>query len=268
MTANPPAEPDRAPALGAGGRGPGAAAPMPPLDGAGPLWLQIRRALAQPILDGRWPPGARIPAETELTERYGASRMTVNKALHSLAHDGLVERRRKRGTIVAERAQEHPVFEIWDVAAEVRRSGAPYSFVVHQRQATDGTGPHGGIDGLPPAAPLLWLLVEHRAGGKPVQLEERLVNLAAAPAARKQAFRKHAPGEWLLRQVPWTEARHAILARAARGATARLLQLEPGSACLVVERQTWNGPVPVTFARLWHPGEQHRLVGRFEPRRY
>lgn len=241
---------------------------MPALDGEGPLWLQIRRALARPILDGSWPSGAKIPAETELTQRYGASRMTVNKALHSLAHDGLVERRRRRGTVVAERAQEHPVFEIWDVAAEVRRSGAAYSFTIHEREVVDGAGRYGSIQGLDPATPLLWLLVEHCADGKPVQLEERLINLAATPAARKQAFRKLAPGEWLLRELPWTEARHAILARAARGASARLLQLEPGSACLVVERQTWNGAVPVTFARLWHPGEQHRLVGRFEPRRY
>ncbi len=241
---------------------------VPSLDGEGPLWLQIRRALARPILDGSWPSGAKIPAETELTERYGASRMTVNKALHSLAHDGLVERRRKRGTVVAERAQEHPVFEIWDVAAEVRRGGGEYGFTIHERELVDGSGRHGGIDGLDAEASLLWLLVEHRAGAQPVQLEERLINLAAAPTARKETFRKLSPGEWLLREVPWTEARHSILARAARGNTARLLQLAPGSACLVVERQTWDGETPVTFARLWHPGEQHRLVGRFEPRKY
>ena len=75
---------------------------IPELDGDGPLWLQIRRALAQPILDGRWPVGARVPGEAELTAHYGAARMTVNKALHSLAEDGLVERRRRRGTVVAE----------------------------------------------------------------------------------------------------------------------------------------------------------------------
>jgi GntR family histidine utilization transcriptional repressor len=30
-----------------------------------------------------------------------------------------------------------------------------------------------------------------------------------------------------------------------------------------VERRTWNGEAPVTYARLWHPGSRHRLVGRF-----
>jgi GntR family histidine utilization transcriptional repressor len=241
----------------------------PKLDGEGPLWLQIRRALAGPILDGRWQPGAKIPAETELTERYGASRMTVHKAIQSLAQDGLVERRRKRGTVVAaERAQEHPVFEIWDIAAEVRRGGGVYSFNIHQRELIDGRSERGHLAGLAPEAPLLWILAEHFADGEPVQLEERLINITATPAAAKQSFRKIPPSEWLLRNVPWTEAEHAILAREARGRIAKLLRLPPGAACLVVERQTWDGTTPITFARLWYPGERHRLVGRFEPRKY
>lgn len=240
----------------------------PELDGEGPLWLQIRRALARPILDGSWPSGSRIPAETELTGRYGASRMTVNKALHSLAQDGLVERRRKRGTLVAERAQEHPVFEIWDMAAEVRRAGAVYRFNIHERAIVGADNEHGRLPGLKEGARLLWLLVGHFSGNHPVQLEERLISLEAAPAAAYESFAATPPSEWLLRQLPWTQAEHVILAREARGRVARLLQLRPGSACLVVERHTWDGATPLTFARLWHPGEQHRLVGRFEPRKY
>ena len=243
-------------------------ATTPELDGDGPLWLQIRRALAQPILDGSWPPGTRIAAETELTERYSASRMTVNKALHSLAQDGLVERRRKRGTIVADRAQQHPVFEIWDVAAEVRRAGAVYTFNIHERAIVGADNEHGRLAGLKDSARLLWLLVEHFSDAHPVQLEERLISLESAPAAARETFRKAPPSEWLLKHLPWTQAEHAILAREARGRIAKLLQLRPGSACLVVERHTWDGDTPLTFARLWHPGEQHRLVGRFEPRKY
>ena len=70
------------------------------LDGEGPLHQQIRRAIARPILAGAWPPGSRIPSEHELMARYGVSRMTVNRALGSLAEEGLVERKRKAGTVV------------------------------------------------------------------------------------------------------------------------------------------------------------------------
>ena len=140
--------------------------------------------------------------------------------------------------------------------------------MLFEREIVSGDGDHGRLPGLGPDARLLWLLVEHFSDGHPVQLEERLINLASAPKALKESFRKSAPSEWLLKHVPWTQAEHAILAREARGRVAKLLQLRPGSACLVVERQTWDGETPVTFARLWHPGEHHRLVGRFEPRKY
>src|SRR5579871_5664248 len=72
---------------------------IPDLDGQGPMWHQIRRVLARPIISGEWPPGTRIPAELDLTKRFRTSRMTVGKAVQSLAKEGLVERKRKLGTV-------------------------------------------------------------------------------------------------------------------------------------------------------------------------
>ena len=54
------------------------------LDGDGPIWQQIRRVLARPIVTGEWPPGTRIPTELTLTKRFRTSRMTVGKAIQSL----------------------------------------------------------------------------------------------------------------------------------------------------------------------------------------
>src|ERR671913_1575743 len=97
------------------------------LDGDGPLHQQIRRAIARPILAGAWAPGRRIPSEHELMARFGVSRMTVNRALASLAGEGLVERKRKSGTVVAPPSAERAVFEIWDITAEMARAGARHA---------------------------------------------------------------------------------------------------------------------------------------------
>ena len=93
------------------------------LDGQGPLWQQIRRALIRPMRDGTWPPGTKIPKEIEIMERYGAARMTVHRALRSLAAEGSISRRRRAGTVVADRPPERPLLEIWDIGAEVERLG-------------------------------------------------------------------------------------------------------------------------------------------------
>ncbi|HEX8666522.1 MAG TPA: histidine utilization repressor [Beijerinckiaceae bacterium] len=235
------------------------------LDGDGPLHQQIRRAIARPILAGAWPPGRRIPSEHELMARFKVSRMTVNRALASLAGEGLVERRRKSGTMVAAPSAERAVFEIWDISAEIARGGAVYAMTLLSREAGPATAEDAERLRVPVGAPVLHLALCHAADGVPVQLEERLVNLSAAPRILDQSFETVAPGRWLLDHVPWTEAEHAIRAAAASSEIARRLKIPRGAACLCVERRTWRGPEPITFARLTSPAGAQVLVGRFRP---
>lgn len=246
-------------------RPPGPAVEAPALDGEGPLWLQIRRALAQAILSGEWPAGTRVPPELALTDHYRTSRMTVNKAIQSLAAEGLVARRPKTGTLVTERARARPVLEIWDAADAVHREGGRYGYRLIETGLVAPDQPVRADLNVGPEAPVLHLQCIHLSNDRPFQLEERFVNVAAAPDIVRQPLTDISPGQWLLANVPWTEARHAISARGAPPEVAAQLGLEVGMACLVVERRTWNGDVPITLGQFWYPGDDHRLEGRFRP---
>jgi len=101
--------------------------------------------------------------------------------------------------------------------------------------------------------------------GDVVQLEHRFINLAAVPQADNESFDTIAPGRWLLDHVPWSEAEHTIRAESADARIARLMHVERGAACLVIERRTWQGRKAITLARLVHPGARHALTGRFRP---
>jgi GntR family histidine utilization transcriptional repressor len=237
------------------------------LDGKGPIWQQIRRALADPILSGQWPPGTRIPNETALTKRFRASRMTVGKAVRSLAGDGLVRRHRKIGTLVAERAQERPVFEIWDIPQLVARSGGSYGYRLLDCRKLADDPQHCKLLGVPTGTAILWMRCLHLSDELPFQLEERLVNIEAAPNITCQPLESQSPGGWLLAAVPWTEAQHEIHARAAPRAIAKDMKVRAGTACLVVDRRTWNNGTPVSLARMWHAGSEHHLTGHFKPSR-
>ena len=103
---------------------------------------------------------------------------------------------------------------------------------------------------------MLRLLLCHAADGTPVQLEERLVNLDAAPGILEARLDLVAPGRWLLDHVPWTEAEHLIGAVAATSEVARHLNIRRGAACLCVERRTWRGEAPITFAAADEPGRR------------
>ena len=234
------------------------------LDGEGLLWQQIRRAIARPILSGTLPPGTRIPAEDDLMKLTGAAKMTVHKAIRSLAVDGLVERKPKLGTIVALRSTEQPVFEILDVAAHIGQASGQYGYRSRSITIQNATVEQASLLKTTPGAPLIVVICVHFSGEAVFQVEERLVNRTAV-AVKPALFQKTPPSRWLVDHVPWTEAEHTISARPARGEIAELLGVRAGTACLVIERRTWNVDVPITYARLWHAGDQHKLFGRFKP---
>lgn len=73
------------------------------LDRSGPvpLYHQLQQWVGNRILCGDLPPGAQLPNELEICDRLGVSRGVVRQALAGLTHDGLVERRRGKGTFVA-----------------------------------------------------------------------------------------------------------------------------------------------------------------------
>jgi GntR family transcriptional regulator, arabinose operon transcriptional repressor len=72
-----------------------------------PLYYQVYASLLQRIQGGEFPPGSFIPAERQLTEDYGVSRITIIKALNELSREHHIKRQQGRGTVVlhpAERA--------------------------------------------------------------------------------------------------------------------------------------------------------------------
>ncbi|MDQ1153667.1 histidine utilization repressor [Brevundimonas sp. SORGH_AS_0993] len=226
-----------------------------------PLHRRIYADLESRILSGELAPGDRIPFEHELTARYGCSRMTVSKAIGELAGRGLVTRRRRAGTFVAQPKAHAAVLAIPDLRAEVQARGQTYGYALLarvERAPADAEEAELAAGGR-----LLDLTCLHRADQAPFALERRLIALNAAPEAALVDFKAVPPGSWLLESAPWTEAENRIAAVEADAATARLLERAPGAACLCVERRTWRDGQGVT--RVWQtfPGDRYDLVARF-----
>lgn len=66
-----------------------------------PIYYQIREQLRQQILSGELKPGDPLPSEAQICVQCGVSRMTARLALSQLANEGLVVRRKGRGTFVS-----------------------------------------------------------------------------------------------------------------------------------------------------------------------
>ena len=66
-----------------------------------PLYMQIKDALKQRILDGDYSAHERLPSESELMKMFGVSRITVRQSLRDLHSDGLVFSVQGKGTFVS-----------------------------------------------------------------------------------------------------------------------------------------------------------------------
>jgi DNA-binding LacI/PurR family transcriptional regulator len=69
-------------------------------EGKVPRYRQVYGALERGIRTGRWKGGDRLPSEAQLVRDFGASRITVGRAVRDLQLAGLVERHAGSGTFV------------------------------------------------------------------------------------------------------------------------------------------------------------------------
>jgi GntR family transcriptional regulator len=73
------------------------------LDSHIPYYIQVEEVIRTRIREGVWVPGDRLPSEAELCEMFDVSRTVVRQALQNLIHEGLIKRRKGKGSFVAER---------------------------------------------------------------------------------------------------------------------------------------------------------------------
>ena len=237
------------------------------LDQNGSLSGQIKRSLGSLIVSGRLKPRQRLPSEELLTATIGCSRMTVYQAMKSLADEGLIVRHRRRGSFVADAPVRNPVLAIQPIEDTVLQKGRQYGYRLLQRKLTRAGKTLAARLKCDAGSPALFVKSLHCADRRPVQLEERWINLNTAPDAESADFSSVPPGKWLLKYVRWSDARHVIYAAAADKTTADYLRVAPGHPCLILERLTRINDRSVTFARLKHPAEYLQLEADFSPGR-
>lgn len=229
-----------------------------------PIYVSIQRDVEGKINSGEWRPGARVPAEHELMKIYDCSRMTVNKAISSLAASGLIVRKRRRGSFVAAPRLVEPLLTIQDIRAEVLSMDRVYkSSVTYRAIRVISDRTNASYIGAAVGTRMLCLEVIHFADDLPFALEEREISLAAAPEAEFESFEEMPPGTWLLNNISWSDGEHSVRAVSADDVIAKRLRIASGAACISITRRTWRANDLVTFVRLVYPGERHRFVARF-----
>ena len=230
-----------------------------------PPYARVKQFLKDGLAGGRWPPGALMPSEAELTAKFGVSRMTVNRAIRELQVEGLVERSQGVGTFAAPLHRVASMLSIRDLHEEIESRGQRHSAEVHLQREERAPAALAERLGLKAGDAVFHTLIVHRCNGVPLQCEDRYVNPACAPGYLDADFTQVTPTRYLLDVAPLWEAQYSIEASLPTDEEARLLGIARGEPCLVVVRRTESRLRPITIARLVHPGARYSIEGSFEP---
>lgn len=100
-------------------------------DSPTPIYLQIAEGVGELLKNGVLPAGYLLPPERALCEQFAISRMTLRHAMGLLDHEGLIESRRGRGTVVTSTRVRKQQQELHSFSEEIRaRGGRPESRLI------------------------------------------------------------------------------------------------------------------------------------------
>ena len=224
-------------------------------------WQSVHTEVLRRIHAREWKPGDLIPNEADLALEFGCARTTVNRALRAVAESGLLDRRRKAGTRVAEHPVAKATLAIPVIRSEIEERGQQYGYSLISRG-----------EAVPPLALssamkthvdqiLLHVRALYLADDTPYAFEDRWINIVAVPETLDESFENISANEWLLKNAPYTHGEIVFSATSASQDDAAALQCSIQSPLFTIDRMTWDGSSAVTKVRLLYcPGHTIRMV--------
>lgn len=231
-----------------------------PLAGAKARWRGLASVLSGWIATGVLPPGAMLPAERELAEIAGISRVTVRAALQQLVDEGKLERRQGSGTFVSRAGRSAmPTQPLISLSEDIRRRGQIPSSRWISRGLHLPVADEIMALGLGVNEQVARLERVRLADGKPLAIARSSLpeSMLPDPGAVEDSLFDHLVSRGL-------KPERAVQRMSATNATPRdaeALGILPGIAVLRVERITYlAGGRAVEFARSLYRGDAYDVV--------
>jgi GntR family transcriptional regulator len=233
-----------------------------------PYW-QIAQHLRTAIYQRELAPGARLPSERELMDRYGVSNATVRRAIRMLQSEGLLDAEVGRGVFVRRRRS------LIHVSSAYLTEGRSWRAEL-ARQGQDGRQELLQVDVVTPEPEIVERL--GLAEDDPVVVRRRLMYVDDEPVQIADSYypqrlaqgtpvekRTPIPGGSLqaLNAQPHRVTEH-ITVRMPRPEESRMLQLAPGVPVIRMLRTVYDTTdIPVEVSETIFAGDRHELIYEF-----
>jgi GntR family transcriptional regulator len=228
-----------------------------------PFYIQLMDLLRENISRGHWQPGDQLPGEHTLCDTYGVSRTVVRQALRELELEGLIYRRKGKGSFVSEPkfsgglAQSLTGF-YQDMA---ERGHRPVSQVLRQTVIPAPVKIAQQLE-IERGTPVIELQRLRFVAKEPIVLVTSYLPQTLCPGLEKVDFREQSLYAYLEAtfQLVIVRGRRYIEAVAADESEAELLQVEVGAPLILLDSVSFlEDNTPIEHYHALHRGDRSRF---------
>lgn len=227
----------------------------------GPRYVQLRQRLSDGVDQGVLKAGNSLPPEREIAAITDMSRVTVRKAIHALAQDGIVIQKQGSGSFVASETPkiEQSLSRLTSFSEDMARRGMTSTSIWLERGIFMPSPDEVMALALSPDASVSRIARLRTADGKPMAIERASLSTEMLPNPLLVETSLYE----VLEQTGLRPARalQKISAINLKEENASLLEVEPGKAGLRIERTSYlSDGRTVEFTQSIYRGDAYNFV--------
>ncbi|MBV9413881.1 MAG: GntR family transcriptional regulator [Solirubrobacterales bacterium] len=223
---------------------------------------QVREGLLQELTSGKLAPGAKLPNENQLAERFGVSRSTIRESVGGLMDAGYLARRHGSGTYVTSSARtRHPLDTTVSYTAMIRAAGHAPTETVVSRSVRAPDADERELLGLAGGASVIDVERVRFADRRPVIYSRDRIPVALLGEYSESALDSSLYSILARAGHPVASATARLLPTIANARLAKLLGIKRGTPLLHIEQVDYDERGhAVMLSREWHVADAFELV--------
>ncbi len=228
-----------------------------------PYYRQLYTLLKERILAKEWKPGQKFFSEGDLCRDYGISRTVVRNALQELENEGLISRRKGKGTFVlGPKISEGLAQNLTGFYQDMAERGLLTSSRVLIHAVIPCPDTVVALLDLAAQAPVIHIHRLRYVEGDPIALVTSYLPLQLCPSLEKVDLTDRSLYEFLEKNcnITITRAHRVLEATFADEPQARLLQIQAGDPVMKLESISYTEDgIPVEYFVAYHRGDRTRF---------
>jgi GntR family transcriptional regulator len=228
-----------------------------------PYYVQVKQALQEYIEHSYRQPGDQLPGEPELCRLFDVSRTVIRQALREMQYEGMIVKRKGKGTFVAEpKIVEHLFQNLTGFYQDmVERGFTPVTKILKQ-ELVPASPKVAGYLGLDPGVSVIQIYRLRSVEDVPIILDNTYLPYALCPKVLDTDLTSRSLYAFLEQEYGFVIARgrRTLEAVAANEYEASLLEVDAGSPLLLLDSVSYldNG-VPIEYFHGLHRGDRSKF---------